>query len=345
MTTIRSLVFLFLVWPNCYASKSPDEIQEGCFLRYLKFNEFVGYNVILKTSNVLRQPAIFGSTEFFATTTFSLSFKTSRLSQTSCVAYVIPSITPFTDVAVLMTRSGFMFTEKAWFILITEHKSRVDDELWKKFEIGVDDPDEFPALYTKLIFVWKKLDQSEEIYCYCWLCGQNERFQIFGLGSLQASKLEEFHKKLNWVGRGIVTNVIGPYETHNSEKSYCMKELVKDMYRCDRLQNLLVIIWRRLNVTARNVQSDATEEEFDHTLYSVWQSGENDPFKESTNSIIILVQEWMNFYYCYNLENFLQPRWGLLLEPLDVYIWLLLLAVFAIVVAEAIRKLVKKLFE
>jgi hypothetical protein len=120
-------------------------LKTGCIVRHLTPSTNILPSIVVKNQNEL-YTLVYGTPRFFETTKFSIFFKTTRLTKDFCNIYIVPVSTTFTELAGVMTSSGFMFSENALFIILVKDTATV----WDKFQIGIDDPIEFPAIYTKL---------------------------------------------------------------------------------------------------------------------------------------------------------------------------------------------------
>lgn len=339
MNTFLLLTFLFHKCSSLILHKLTA--QDGCILRFLTTtdnlrNQRELFSIHSEISHL--HPLVLGNSEFFRTTKFSLSKKSTKLTlQHPCNIYIVPPKTVFNAVSTFMTSSGFMFTEKAWFLIITDQEN---EELWTQFKVGVD-ADDFPALYTKLLFILRTRETSPETYFfYCWLCPEKDRFQKLPLSLLQSNsdELTKFHKTFNWAGRGllsyIVTSTYG-LQAFASPETNCLQESVKELKTCLYYNNYFTIVWNRLNISSRVVQYKATSEDFDHTLYITLDDGNEDieDFLVSTNIVFETSSSFHAYFiYCKTLVNYIQPNWKVLLDPLDRYTWTLLLASSGVVV-------------
>jgi hypothetical protein len=99
-------------------------------------------------------------------------------------------------------------------------------ELWKKFQVGVDEPDNFPPIYTQ-----STDDTRFDQYVYCWLCTKGDKFhKILSLKNI--TKLHQQHL---------------PTKTPNGET--CLQENLYVIKYCYGIGvNFAIIIQRLLHV-------------------------------------------------------------------------------------------------
>ncbi len=278
---------------------------------------------------------VYGTPHFYSSTNFSLPFKTTRLSTRHCNIYFIPSSTTFIETTAVMTSSGFMFTENALFIIIAnEHKS---SELWQKFEIGVDEPEDFPAIYTQLLFVIQSIDHTRlELYVYCWLCLKGEKFHKI----VSPKNITKLHQQLNWIGRGLVLNIkskLIEFKTKTPTGETCLEENLYVIKYCSYSAVNIAIIMQRLNMSVQIVDNEPNEEDFVHSLYLDGEGMAEDElssFEKQINPIFtIFLSQRYELIYCKVARNMIEPNWGILLLPLDFCVWIFLLISIFLVVA------------
>jgi hypothetical protein len=232
-----------------------------------------------------------------------------------------------------MTSSGFMFTENALFMIIAnEHES---SELWQKFQVGVDEPDDFPPIYTQLIFVIQSIDGTrQDHYIYCWLCSKDDKIhKMVSLGNIT-----KLHQQLNWIGRGLLSNLIlGGLTFYTPTGESCLEENLYNMKYCYFSTATLAIIMKRLNMSVQIVDSKPDENDYIHSLY-VDHDGmteeELTSFEIQTNpTFTIFLNHRFEFVYCKFARNMIEPNWEILLLPLDLYVWIFLLLTALLIAA------------